>query len=130
MREPVTKELQGAVYQVRPLPTGKALAVGRRIMPAALRAMDGFAGSHPMDALAGAIESLSDADIAFVAGELAASTLTGPDEAHLMPLKDHYDLQFSGRLDAWLAWIRLALEVNYASFLTGVVGMVPGKASG
>lgn len=116
MREPDVRDIEGAIYEVRPLPTTKGL----RLMTRLARILGDGAGalmegsSGVAKALPALLESIPDDLLAEVCVMLGERTTVVLSPSQKPPLTgEFFEVHFAGRYHVLVQWLRFALEVNY-----------------
>lgn len=124
MRDPVTKEILGATYTYRPMPTSKgvrALQLLARIGLPSLGAISGSDVSGLLGALGTAVGQLADSDRDWLLATLAEGTRvdTGGGVG-FVGLKSVYDDHFAGHYESLVQWLRWCLEVEYGPLVASL----------
>lgn len=129
--EPQTKTIDGFHFTVSQLPGTRGLRVFARILKmlgkGASKALGAAQAGGDVVANAAVLELLSnvdDADLEFVAKQLLEVAVVASPEGSGCPsgnVANNFDQLFQGRLDLLMKALFFAMQVNYGSFLKGLV---------
>lgn len=128
MRDPQTTTVDGWRYTVRPLPTGRGLALAwrlARMLGPAFSALLGAADAGAEGALGKALDALVERvtpdELVEIARELAGTAdIVQPGGAKPASLGEVFDVHFAGDYLALMDFLRFALEVNFGPFVEGL----------
>lgn len=126
LRDPVCETIDGHKYKVVPLPAGRGMAllpvIGRVIGPALAEAQNRDYGAAAREFFK---EATPEA-LAHVCKEFAETTSCelDPGNGKLAPLRENFDLHFSGNYGAMLDWLTFCMKVNYRPLVVKIVAML------
>lgn len=126
-RAPKQRKIGEYTYLVVPLQTSEALEVERRLRAILFTGVEKLGTQGDITAgLAGLFKALTADDQGYITNLFCENTQI-QQGAKVTLLKHDYDEHFAGHLDEWLDWVLFCLDVNFSSFLTGVLSKLKGK---
>jgi hypothetical protein len=128
MRGAQKTTLLGRAYVVSPLPSGKAITIGTKIMKAVgptiakLASIDELLSATGAS-LEGLLDSIGENDLEVISRAFAEQTQAEiePGTGNLVALAGGtFDVLFAGAIDEWFEWFKFCLGLNYGPLFAGV----------
>ena len=122
-----SKEIDGLMYTVTPLPFG----IGQKVLMRLIRVVSPLlaASADGGAAVFAALPSvLKDEDIEFFGDKFGAASSVAIDGKNMPMLKQNQELHFAGKYLAFMQWLMFSIEVNYKSFFVGLTNGGAGVA--